>query len=59
MLLPKHMYYGKYENVVFLGDFNADIEETTVKSFYESCNLTNFVKQPTCFKNPEKPAVLT
>ena len=26
-----------------------------MKSFCESCNLTNLVKQPTCFKNPEKP----
>ena len=46
-------YYDKYENV--LGDFNAGIEETTMKSFCESYNLTNQIKQPTCFKNPEKP----
>ena len=50
------MYYGKYENVVFLGDFNAGIEETTMKSFCESYNLTNLIKQPTCFKNPKKPS---
>ena len=25
-------YYGKYEKVVFLGDFTAEIEETTMKS---------------------------
>ena len=51
-------YYGKYENVVFLGDFNAGIEETTMKSFCESYNLTNLIKQPTCFKNPEKPSCI-
>ena len=51
-------YYGKYENAVFLGDFNAEIEETTMKSFCESCNLTNLIKQPTCFKNPEKPSCI-
>ena len=34
-------YYGKYEKVVFLGDFHAGI---------------NFIKQPTCFKNPQKPS---
>ena len=33
-------YYGKYENVVFLGDFNAGIKEATKKSFCESYNLT-------------------
>ena len=34
-------YYGKYESVVFLGDFNAGIKETTIKYFCESYNLTN------------------
>ena len=51
-------YYGKYENVIFLGDFNAGIEETTMKSFCESYNLTNLIKQPTCFKNPDKPSCI-
>ena len=51
-------YYGKYENIAFLGDFNAGIEETTIKSFCEPCNLTNLIKQPTCFKNPEKPSFI-
>ena len=27
-----------------------------MKSFCESYNLTNLIKQPTCFKNPEKPS---
>ena len=48
-------YYGKYENVVFLEEFNAGIKETAMKSFFESYNLTNLIKQPTCFKNSEKP----
>ena len=48
--------YGKHENVIFLGDFNTEIEETTMKSFCESYNLTNLIKQPTCFNNPEKPS---
>ena len=51
-------YYGKYENVVFLGNFNAEIEETTMKSFCKSYNLTNLIKQPTFFKNPEKPSCI-
>ena len=51
-------YYGKYENIVFLGYFNAGIEETTMKSFCKSYNLTNLIKQPTCFKNPEKPSCI-
>ena len=51
-------YYDKYENVVFLGDFNAGIEETIMKSFCESYNLTNLIKQPTCFKNPKKASCI-
>ena len=51
-------YYGKYEKVVFLGDFHAGIKETTMKSFCVSYNLTNFIKQPTCFKNPQKPSYI-
>ena len=51
-------YYGKYENVVFLGDFNAGIEETTMKLFCESYNLTNLIKQATCFKKPGKPSCI-
>ena len=49
-------YYGKYENVVFLVDFNVGIEETTMKSFCKFYNLMNLIKQPTYFKNPEKPS---
>ena len=52
--------YGKYENAVFLGDFNGGIEATTMKSFCETYNLTNLIKlaTPTCFKNPEKPSCI-
>ena len=33
-------------------------EETTMKSFCESYNLTNLIKQPNCFKNPEKSSCI-
>ena len=46
-------YYGKYQNVVFLGDFNAGTEETPMKSFCEVYNLISLIKQPTCFKSTE------
>ena len=32
-------YYSKYENVIFLGDFNAGVLETPMTSFCESYNL--------------------
>ena len=51
-------YYGKYEKIVFLGKFNAATEETPMKFFCESCSFTSLIKQPTCFKNPEKPGCI-
>ena len=51
-------YYSKYENVIFLGDFNAGLLETPMTSFCESYNLKSIIKQPTCFKNLEKPSCI-
>ena len=51
-------YYSKYENVIFLGDFNAGVLETPMTSFCESYNLKNIIKQPTCFKNPGRPSCI-
>ena len=43
----------KYENILFLGDFNASVDDETMKDFYSSFCLKSLIKQPTCFKNPE------
>ena len=48
----------KYKSVVFVGDFNVGTEETPMKSFCKSYNLTSLIKYPTCFKNPEKPSCI-
>lgn len=48
----------KYKNVVFVGDFNVGTEETPMKSFCKSYNLTSLIKHPICFKNPEKPSYI-
>ena len=49
------LYSSKYENVLILGDFNADIEEKHVKCFCDNYNLKSLIKQPTCYKNPDNP----
>ena len=51
-------YYSKYENAVFLGDFNAGALEAPMTSLCESCKLKSIIKQPTYFKNPEKPSCI-
>ena len=32
-----------------------EIEEANLKSFWENCNLKILIKQPTCYRNPNKP----
>ena len=49
----------KYKNVVFVGDFNVGTEETPMKSFCKSYNLTSLIKHPTCFKTLKNQAALT
>ena len=44
-----------YDNLVLLGDFNAELEEESISEFLNLYNLKNLVKQNTCFKNPNKP----
>ena len=47
-------YSKVYQNFLFLGDFNASVSE---KFFAEFCNLnglTSLIKNPICFKNPDK-----
>ena len=49
------LYLTKYDQLLFLGDFNAGVEDSSVKNFCSSYNLTSMINRPTCFKNPEKP----
>ena len=47
---------GKYDNVFIMGDFNSEGTETEMTEFCETYNLTNLIKEPTCFKNPLNPS---
>ena len=52
-------FYSKdYENILLMGDYNAEITETNMSSFCEIYHLTNIIKQPTCFKNPSNPSCI-
>ena len=39
--------------MLILGDFNIEIDEPHMKSFCETYNLTNLIKQPMCYNNYE------
>ena len=52
------LYSKKYENFLVLGDFNAEVEEANMKTFCDTYGLKNLIKQPTCYKNPDKPTCI-
>ena len=49
------VFTSKYDNLLFLGDFNAGVEDTSVKNFCRSYNLTSMINKPTFYKNPDRP----
>ena len=52
------LYLTKYDQLFFLGDFNAGLEDISVKNFCSSYNLTSMNNKPTCFKNPDNPSCI-
>ena len=40
---------------IIFADFIVEIDENHMKSFFENYNLTNLIKQHTCYKNPANP----
>ena len=52
------LYLTKYDQLLFLGDFNVGVEDSSVKNFCSSYNLTSMINRPTCYKNPEKPSCI-
>ena len=53
-----HVLASKYENLLFLGEFNAGVDDTSVKNFCRSYSLTRMINKPTCYKNPDRPSYL-
>ena len=44
------------DNILILGDFNSQLSENFVNDFCNVHNLSNLVKEPTCFKSPDSPS---
>ena len=53
-----YIYINKYDNILFLGDFNSETSENYLDDFCNVYNLRNIVTEPTCFKNPENPSCI-
>ena len=52
------LYSAHYENLIIIGDFNTDINESCMKSFCESYTLSSLIKEPICHKNPQNPSCI-
>ena len=48
------IYTSKYDNLIFLGDFNAGVEDTDIKYFCSSYSFTSMLNKATCY-SPDKP----
>ena len=51
-------YVSHYDNILFLGDFNSQPLKNYVNEFCNIYNLSNLVKEPTCYKNPDNPSYI-
>ena len=52
------LYSAQYENLIMIGDFNSDVNQSCMKAFCESYNLSSLIKEPTCYKNPQNPSCI-
>ena len=52
------LYLTKYDQLLFLGDFNAGVEDSAIENFCSSYNLTSMLNKLICFINPDKPSYI-
>ena len=45
-----------YDNFILLGDFNSPADSTHMSDFCLQYDLSNLIKEPTCYKNPANPS---
>ena len=49
---------SKYDNIILMGDFNAEPADTVVSDFCEIYNMKNIIREKTCFKNTNNPSCI-
>ena len=52
------IYTTTYDILIFLGDFNAGLEDASIKKFCLAYSLTSIINKPTFYENPEKPSCI-
>ena len=53
---PIEFYSETYENIIIMGDFNADISETNLTSFSTIYNSKSLINKHVCYKNSDNPS---
>ena len=48
----------KYDNLLFIGDYNAEVKEEPLQNFILNYNLKCLIKEPTCFKSINAPSTI-
>ena len=51
-------FMQNYDNFVLLGDFNSEENDQEMQEFLHCFSIKNLVKEPTCFKNVQKPTCI-
>ena len=51
-------YLKTYENIIIMGDFNAEISDPNLASFCSLYNFKTLINKPTCYKNPDNPSCI-
>ena len=49
------LYLSTYGNYPIIDSFNVEIGHTAVSDFCNTFDVANLIKEPTCYKNPQKP----
>ena len=52
------LYSTKYDNILLLGDYNVELDNSHLCEFCQVYNLKSLIKEPTCYKNPDKPTCI-
>ena len=52
------LYSLHYKHLIIIGDFNVEANDSAISIFSDSYDLKSFIKEPTCYKNPNKPSCI-
>ena len=52
------LYSSHYENFIIIGDFNVEANDSAISAFRDTYDLKSLIKEPTSYKNPNKPSYI-